>query len=180
MDRPTVAVVVALSSGLAACGAGPYGYSRTYAPLDAEQTAAEGATEYDPVMAKREPDAWHVKKISLFGVVLRREDRAGKGYLTLSVRGLEQRNVCETNQEDSCRTTVSDREYDKIHASVAFATPADQAGEESLGVGSLVRVIGKLGAPDAADGVQVLDAAYYRHWPRGYFRTTAARDVLRR
>jgi len=167
-------------AALVACGAGPYGYSRTYTPLDAERSAAEGSTDYDPVMVKREPEAWQVRKVSLFGVVVKREDRAGKGYLTLSVRVLEQRNACETNQEDSCRTTVSDREYDKVHAAVAFATPEDQAGAESIGAGSLVRVVGKLGPPDAADGVQVLDATYYRHWPRGYYRTTSAKDVLRR
>src|SRR6185436_780588 len=144
-----------------------------------EQAAAEGATDYDPVMVKRQPELWQAKKVSVFGVVVKREDRAGKGYLTLSVRVPEQRNAYETNQEDSCRTTVSDHEYDKVHATVAFATPEDQVGAESIGSGSLVRVIGKLGPADTADGLQVVGASYYRHWPRGYFRTTRAKEVLR-
>src|SRR5204863_8906877 len=51
-----------------ACGsAGPYGYSRTYAPLSAEEDAADGAHEYDPVMAERDPAEWKKPKVSVFG-----------------------------------------------------------------------------------------------------------------
>jgi hypothetical protein len=41
---------------LCACSsAGPYGYSRAYSALDEEEDAVENATEYDPVMAQRDP-----------------------------------------------------------------------------------------------------------------------------
>ena len=181
--RPRRSVVfffgVALPA-LAGCGAGPYGYSRTYAPLDAEKSAAAGAEDYDPVMSRRQPEAWRSKKVSVFGVVEGREDRGGFAYLRLSVRVLEDRNACETSEEDSCRTTVSDREYDKVHAQLALSRPADAQGPESVGVGSLVRVVGTVAAPDRNDSIQVLAARYYRHWPRGYWRTASARSVLRR
>ena len=49
----------------AACSsAGPYGYAPTYTPLDEEETAAEGAKEFDPVMAKRFPEEWRDKPVS--------------------------------------------------------------------------------------------------------------------
>jgi hypothetical protein len=167
----------ALSSG---CGAGAYGYSRTYAPLDPERAAMDGAHDYDPVMAKRDPELWKVRKVAVFGVVERRDDRAGGASLLLSVRTLESRNACESSDESSCRTTVSDREDDKLRAQVTFAQPQDKDGAESIGVGSLVRVVGKLGAPDATDARPVLTASYYRHWPRGYWRGSGAKSVLRR
>lgn len=165
------------------CGAGPYGYSRTYEPLDAEAAATSGVTEYDPVMAQRQPEDWASKKVTLFGVVRDRKDQGGIADLTLSVRKLEGRNACETSAEDSCRTTVSDTEFAVLHARVTIDDPNDVAGPESLGFGSLVRVVGTLAAPGSADapsGPQVLTASYYRHWPRGYFRTTADKAVLRR
>jgi hypothetical protein len=177
--RPFVAAVVALCA--ASCGSGQYGYSRTYEPHEAEEAALAGAEEYDPVMAKRQPEVWRTKTVSLFGIVSKREEKGtGKAYLTLSVRTLEARNACETSVEDSCRTTVSDHEHDRIHAAIAITSPDDQAGSISIGPGSLVRVIGKLGQPDAADGLEVMQATYYRHWPRGYFVTSKAKEVLRR
>ena len=165
---------------LAGCGAGPYGFSRTYEPLDAERAALEGAVEYDPVMVKRMPDEWRTKRVSAFGVVLERKDQGADATLVLSVRTLDTRNACETSQDDSCRTTVSDAEFDKLRAVVHVATAEDRSGELSLGPGSLVRVAGSLGEPDPASGTQTLKATYYRHWPRGYFRTSRAKEVLRR
>ena len=175
-----LAVAIWAAAALSACAAGPYGYSRTYAPLDPERAAAEGAHEYDPVMAKRDPDLWKVRKVTLFGVVERRDEKPGGASLLLSVRTLETRNACESSDESSCRTTVSDREDDKLRAVVRFAQPQDKDGAESLGVGSLVRVVGKLGDPDPSDARPVLTASYYRHWPRGYWRGAGAKSVLRR
>src|SRR5262245_60501520 len=75
---------------LPACsGAGPYGYSRTYSALDAEEDAAEGAKEYDPVMAERDKSEWKKSKVSVFGIVNKRaEGPGGTAYVTLSVRTL--------------------------------------------------------------------------------------------
>jgi hypothetical protein len=162
------------------CGAGPYGHSRVYAPLGGESAATEGAEELDPVMARRDPARWHVKKVSLFGIVTKRADAGPHaGKLTLSVRTLAARNLCESADEESCRVTVSSHEFDVVEAAVRFTDPADELGELSVGVGSLVRVVGSI-APDAGDGALVVQAAYYRHWPRGYYVTDEAASVLRR
>ncbi|HTQ07514.1 MAG TPA: hypothetical protein VMI54_26840 [Polyangiaceae bacterium] len=178
--RPFLAACVA-AVALAGChSAGPYGYSRVYAPLSDEESAAEGAKEYDPVMMEREPAAWKGQRVSVFGVVKQRgQAPGGMAYLTLSVRTLATRNLCDQMDEDTCRVTVSDHEFAVLHAMVKLR-PEDDIGATSLAAGSLVRVIGKLTEDvDKADGTQILQANYYRHWPRNFFVTMADRDHMR-
>ena len=174
MRRFLPALLLVLASGCAS--AGPYGYSRTYSPLSAEEDAAEGAREYDPVMAERDKAEWRKHKTTLFGVVTKRaEGPGGMAYVTLSLRNLEVRNLCEQLDEQTCRVTVSEHEFGIVHALLKLA-PSDDIGEKSLNRGSLVRVIGKLtDEVDPEDGSVVLKADYYRHWPRNYFVTTASR-----
>lgn len=169
-----------LCSLSAACSsAGPYGFSRTYTPLDAEEDAAEGAKEYDPVMAERDKSEWKKSKISLFGIVNKRaEGPGGTAYVTLSVRSLEVRNLCEELDEATCRVTVGEREFAIVHALLKLS-PGDDIGEKSLNRGSLVRVLGKLtDEVDPEDGTPVFKAEYYRHWPRNFFVTTASRPDM--
>lgn len=175
--------LLALSSGLAlaAChSAGPYGFSRVYSPLSEEEDASEGAKRYDPVMIERDPAHWRGQPITLFGVVRQRSQAAGGlAYLTLSVRTLATRNLCDQMDEDSCRVTVSDHEFAVIHASVKLR-PEDDLGKLALSPGSLVRVVGKLTDDvDKTDGMPVLKASYYRHWPRNFYVTMADRDHMR-
>ena len=167
---------------LASChGAGPYGYSPTYAPLDDEERAQTGATEYDPVMFQRDPDEWRKKRVTLFGVVTQRSaGPGGAAYLTLSVRRLEPRNLCDNgNDDDSCRVTVSDKDFGIVHA-VTPLRPEDDFGAHSAGPGSLVRVFGGFGQDlDANDGQPVMRATYYRHWPRNFYVTRASATHMR-
>ena len=166
----------------AAChSAGPYGHSRTYTPLDEEESAAGAAKEYDPIMAKRIPTDWKGKPTSVFGVVKSRtEGQGGAAYLTLSVRTLETRNLCDTEDEDTCRVTVSEREHAVLHAQVKLSG-GDELGEHSVGQGSLIRVVGVIGDDvDQNDGTPVLRATFYRHWPRNFYVTTADREHMRR
>lgn len=165
---------------LSACSsAGPYGYSRTYAPLSAEDAAAEGAREYDPVMAERDKADWKKAKVSVFGIVTKRtEGPSGMAYVTLSVRTLEARNLCEQLDDETCRVTVGEHEFAIVHALLKLA-PGDDIGEKSLNRGSLVRVLGKLTDDvDPDDGSVVMKADYYRHWPRHFFVTTASRPDM--
>ncbi len=166
----------------AACGsAGPYGYSRTYAPLSEESEAAEGATPFDPIMAQRLPDEWKGKKVSLFGLVKSRDaGSGGASRLKLSLRTLEDRNLCDAEPEDTCRVTVGEREHAVLHALVALDAE-DDLGAKSVGPGSLLRIVGTIGEEvDPSDGTVVIRASYYRHWPRNHFVTTAARSHMRR
>ena len=163
----------------ACSSAGPYGFSRTYSPLDAEANAAEGAREYDPVMAERDKAEWTKHKTSLFGIVNKRaEGPGGMAYVTLSVRTLEVRNLCEALDEQTCRVTVGQHEFAVVHALLKLS-PGDDIGEKSLNRGSLVRVVGKLtDEVDPEDGTPVVKAEYYRHWPRNFFVTTASRPDM--
>jgi hypothetical protein len=173
-------LALGLLSFLTACNsAGPYGYSRAYTPLDAEEDAAEGAREYDPVMAQRDKAEWKKSKISVYGIVNKRaEGPGGSAYVTLSVRSLEVRNLCEKLDEATCRVTVGEREFAIVHALVKLS-PSDDIGEKSLNRGSLLRVLGKLtDEVDPEDGTPVLKADYYRHWPRNFFVTTASRPDM--
>lgn len=167
---------------LAACGsAGPYGHAHAYSPLDEEESALSGSVDYDPVMAKRSPEKWKGKRVTVFGVVLSRSPGAS-GYTDakLSVRTLEPRNLCESSDEDSCRVTVSETDHGVVHARFRLSAE-DDIGEHSLGPRSLVRVVGPLSDEvDTADGEPVILASYYRHWPRGFYVTTADRKYMTR
>lgn len=160
---------------------GPYGYAVTYVPTSEEKAAVEGSREYDPVMVGREPEAWRKGTTSLFGVVTGRvPGPGGAASLTLSVRRLEPRNLCSNaNDEDTCRVTVSDRDFGIVHALVKLR-PEDELGEKSVGIGSLVRVVGTLGEDvDPADGAPILRATFYRHWPRNVYVTKSKSDLMK-
>lgn len=167
---------------LAACGgAGPYGYSPTYASTSDEEAATKGAREYDPVMYGREPEKWHSGTTVLFGVITgRAPGPGGAANLTLSVRKLDTRNLCSNANDDStCRVTVSDRDFGIVHALVKLR-PEDEVGEKSASVGSLVRVAGTFGEDvDPNDGAPVMRATFYRHWPRYYWVTRSKADLMR-
>ncbi len=167
---------------LAGCrGAGPYGYAPKYVPTSDEETSQAGAREYDPVMYAREPDAWRKSRSTLFGVVRgRAPGPGGQAYLTLSVRRVEPRNLCtNANDEDTCRVTVTDRDFGVVHALVALR-PEDDVGEKSVGIGSLVRVIGQFGEDvDSNDGAPIIRGTFYRHWPRYYYVTSSRADLMR-
>jgi len=175
MRRSFLALPLLTLLSLLGChSAGPYGYARNYQPLSAEKSALEGAREFDPVMAERDKEAWKKSTISLFGVVKARTTaKSGGAYLTLSMRTLSPRNLCDDFDEDTCRVTVSEHEHATLHAIVKLASE-DEVGEHSLGRGSLVRVFGKLtDEVDPDDGASVVRVSYYRHWPRHFYVTTA-------
>jgi len=160
--------------------AGPYGYSRTYSPLDAEETALENSRELDPVMMDRVKEEWKKGRVRLFGVVKSRKDEKGSAYLALGMRSLAPRNLCDDADEDTCRVTVSEREHAAVYAIVRL-TGEDDFGNGSVRPGSLIRVIGKLTEEaDASDGAPVVRAEYYRHWPRGQYVTTGDSEHMRR
>jgi len=173
--------IATLALALTACGAGPYGHSPHYVPLSDEPRAVVGARDYDPVMFARQPDEWRKSNVTLFGIVTNRAAGPGGGsYLTLSVRRLEPRNLCDSlHDDDSCRVTVSDADFGVVHLLVKL-TGEDDVGEHSVGGGSLMRLVGRIGEDvDPNDGAPVIRATWYRHWPRYYFVTRAAARMMR-
>jgi hypothetical protein len=162
-------------------GAGPYGHARVYVTASGEDRAAAPAAEYDAFQFERTPDKLKGKQVWLFGVVTqRRPGPGGTAYLALSLRTLQPRNLCDNDEEDSCRVTVSEREMGRAHAMVALQGD-DEIGERSVGLGSLVRVVGHVAEEvDPSDGTGVVRGEFYRHWPRGYYVTTKAAAVMHR
>jgi hypothetical protein len=162
-------------------GAGPYGHSPRYVELDDEVSAAAGAREYDPVMVLRSPEEWRRGKVTLFGVV---ESRAagpgGQAMLKMSVRRLEPRNLCDSQtDEDSCRVTVSDKDFGVVW-SLASLRGDDDVGPHAVGPRSLVRVVGAVGQDvSPSDGAPVVHAAYYRHFPPFFYVTRASARSMR-
>jgi hypothetical protein len=174
-------IVLLVSSWVAAChSSGKYGYSQVYSPLDAEEDAAESARELDPVMSQRDAEDWKKAKVSLFGVVKARKDApGGNAWLTLSMRTLADRNLCDSPDEDTCRVTIGEREHAVVHAIVKL-TGEDDIGKDAIAPGSLVRVIGRLADDVGPDGAPVLASTYYRHWPRGEYVTMSDSSHMRR
>ena len=179
MTRAALALASILA--FAACGGGgKYGYAPNYVPTDSEEAATKGAREYDPVMYQREPEAWRKGNVVLFGVdTARAPGGGGATNLALSVRRLEPRNLCGNgNDEDTCRVTVSDRDFGVVHALVALKGE-DDVGERSVAVGSLVRIVGQLGQDVDTGGEPTIRASFYRHWPRHYYVTKSNADTMR-
>lgn len=160
---------------------GPYGYAVDYAPLPEEAEAASAALDFDPVMAERDPKTWSARSVSVFGVVEERiELQNGKTQLTLDLRTLSKRNLCDEEGEQTCRVTVSAKSYGELSAT-AKLSEADDNGRDSLKAGSLVRVVGRLVYSNQQKSAPpTLNASFYRHWPHREFVTTAARDYLMR
>jgi hypothetical protein len=177
-----LSLLLATSSLPLGCSsAGPWGAARDYAPLDSEAAAAEEAKTFDPVMLGRFFKDWVGKPVSVFGVVTDYNvDAQGKADLLLSVRVLQDRNLCDSASEDTCKVTVSENEFATINTRVNLL-PDELNGPVRLQRGSLVRVIGPVAkAPHATTGNYVINASYHRHWPSQHFVTTAAREFMRR
>ena len=169
-----VATAATFAAVLVGCGsAGPYGHAPRYAELGGEADAVAGARDYDPVMVQRRPEEWRTGKVVLFGVV---ESRApgpgGRALLRLDVRTLQPRNLCGApDDDDSCRVTVSGRDFGVVWALVALRG-GDDVGPRAVGPRSLLRVVGTVGQDvSASDGAPIVHATWYRHWPALYYAT---------
>jgi len=158
---------------------GPYGYARTYVPVDGETAAVGSARELDPVMAERHPEAWKTTPVQIFAVVLSREPAAGgTTMLGVSMRKLEARNLCADESASSCRVTVTAKSFGTLQVLVRLRAE-DEDGPQKVAPGSLLRVVGKL-EEAGGDRTALLRASWYRHWPGDEYVTTAARDHMRR
>jgi len=175
-------LAVTLSMTLMGChDPGQYGHAPHYAPLSDEEGAAAAAREYDPVMFQRQPEEWRARPTVLFGTVTQRTaGPSGTAFVKLSVRRLEPRNLCaNANDEDSCRVTVSEKDYGVVTAAVSLKGE-DDVGARSVAGGSLLRVVGTFGQEvDPQDGSPVIRATFYRHFPRNYYVTSASSELMR-
>jgi hypothetical protein len=176
---------------LAGCGAGQYGFSQEYRPLDEEEPFHADGTELVYEEVNGDPAAFEGKLIAWFGVVEKvtlNDD--GRYQIQLSQRKHQPRHLCDSDADDSCRVTVHFASAGGFTAFVQLRPEDTTPGLDKVQPGSLLRVFGKVRCRlnddeqkvcdyDDRGGI-ILDAAYYRQWPARYFVTNRAAASMRR
>ncbi len=165
---------------LAACGAGQYGYDREYVPLGDEDAYIGNTTDVSYEDVRRDPADFRSATVGWFGVVTSVERGTNGRTLVHATHRIHQtRHLCGDETAGSCRVTVSDRESGPFTAVVQIH-PEDREGEARLWAGSLVKVYGSPTGEFDTEGGPMIEAEYYRHWPRGTYVTTGAAGSMRR
>jgi len=165
---------------LTACGGGgQYGFTREYDPLGDEDDYLEREQQVTYEDVRRDPEDYRSSLIGWFGVVTRVEGGGEAAVVHMTHRIHRERHLCADELESSCRVTVSDRQSGPFTAKLAIR-PEDQSGQDRLWTGSLVRVYGHPTGEFDEEGGPVIQAEWYRHWPRGKYVTTGAAASMRR
>jgi hypothetical protein len=170
-----------LASLTTACGGNQYGYAREYVPLGDEEPFIERAgagVSYEDV--RRDPVDYQSTTLAWFGVVTSVERDSDNRTLVHATHRIHQaRHLCSDETSGSCRVTVSDRQSGPFTAVVQIH-PEDREGEARLWAGSLVKIYGSPTGEFDTEGGPIVEAAFYRHWPRGTYVTTGAAGSMRR
>jgi len=176
---------------LAGCGAGQYGFSRYYVPLDEEESYDEQGKDYPYGDVTSGPASFDGKLIAWFGVVEKVTPAPdGRFQIALSHRQHQERHLCDDDSSGSCRVTVHFKSSGGFSAIVALSAADAMPGLDKVQPGTLLRVFGKVKCRqndeeqtvceyDDRGGV-LLDAVYYRQWPARHFVTTRAASTMRR
>ncbi len=163
------------------CAGNPYGYARTYLPLDDEASYAAQAIEPPYGDVQRDPGSFGDRLIGWFGVV---QDVASQDDGTVLVRMSQRphvdRQLCSGRSDDSCRVTVSERDLGPFSVRVRLRSGADSEGENRVQRESLLKIYGKPSGDYDTTGGPFLTVEYYRHWPRGQYVDTTAQTLMRR
>jgi len=175
------AILLSLLVLAGACGGGLYGYAREYEPLGEEDDLLEEATPVNYEDVRRDPADYRSTTLSWFGVVTNVEpEGSGAGALVaLTHRTHQPRHLCGDETAASCRVTVSDRPGGpfSIHLEIRAE---EREGTDRLYTGSLIRVYGSPTGEFDSEGGPIIEARWYRHWPRGKYVTTGASGSMRR
>jgi len=181
LARLYAVLAVVSCSWFTGCGSGgQYGFARTYQPLIPEKGHFEKAQELPYEQVKTAPYDFKETEVAWFGVVENiRELPDGQSELQLAVRVHQARHLCHDEYEDSCRITVSETSTGKFLVRLKL-NPREKAGKERVWVGSLFKIYGRPTGDYDDKGDPVLEVTYYRHWPHGYYVTTAQRSAMKR
>ncbi len=187
----TLTVLVATCIGAAGCGAGPYGFSRYYEPLKAEEAYHEQSNVFTYSAVTARPQDYVGRLIGWFGVVEKVEAAPdGRHLVRLTFHAHKERHLCETEVSSSCRVTVNFKSTGTFSIWLALRGPDLIPSLDKVQPGTLMRVFGKVRCVKAADGTDrcerdeqggvLLDGVYYRQWPARFYRTTRAAGDMRR
>src|SRR5689334_7201379 len=161
------------------CGGSEYGFARTYTPLDEEEGYMEheaAGVSYEDV--RRDPAQYRSQTVGWFGVVTAVSGSGAEVRVAATHRIHQDRHLCNDETASCCRVTVSARQSGPFTA-VLRMRDEDRSGQDRLWIGSLVKVYGSPTGEFDEQGGPVVRAAWYRHWPRGYYVTTAAAGTMR-
>jgi hypothetical protein len=173
-----IASIVLLA--LAGCGGGQYGFSRTYEPLITERPHLEKAQELPLEDVRKAPYDYKNVEVAWFGVVQSIHDlEDGRSELFLAARVHQARHLCKDEYQDSCRITVSESSPGSFVARLKLKGE-ERTGKERVWVGSLLKIYGTPTGDYDERGDPIVDTSYYRHWPRGFYVTTAQRSGMTR
>jgi hypothetical protein len=164
---------------LAACGGGQYGFARTYEPTSEESPFLERVAPVSYEEVRRDPAQFRSSTVGWFGVVTAVQHDGNRARVALTHRIHQDRHLCNDETAGSCRVTVSDRRSGPFTAIVELVDEEDREGQLRVWVGSLLKVYGSPNGEFDDQGGPVITAQHYRHWPRGYYVTTAARGTMR-
>jgi len=167
---------------VAACGgANQYGYGREYVPLSDEEPYYEKAEQVSYEEVRRDPAAYGDKIIGWFGTVtdVLMDDSGNVSLIMMQLRFHQNRHLCSDQFDSSCRVTISQREGGPFSAKLVLS-PDDQIGKNRVYKGSLLKVYGFPTGDFDEQGGPIIQAQYYRHWPRNTYVTTTAQRTMRR
>ena len=181
LRRASLLAALAVSCLGSGChGPGKYGFARTYEPLLSEKGPLEQAQDLPYEQVKRAPYNYKTTKITWFGVVTKLSDLPdGRVQLRLAVRAHQARHLCRNDFADSWRVTVSEASAGEFSARLALQK-SEREGEERVAIGSLLKVYGIPTGDYDEHGDPMIEVSYHRHWPRGYYVTTAQRGTMKR
>jgi hypothetical protein len=175
----------------AACGPGPYGFSRYYDPADEEKPYDKQAREYAYGVVAANPDEFQDQLIAWFGVVEKIEfTKDGRQLIRLSHNQHKERHLCADDTNSSCRVTVHFNSSGGFSALLSLRSEDLVPGLDKVQPGTLMRIFGRVRCRKNEDeqmqcdydeqGGILLEGVYYRQWPARYYVTTRAASQLRR
>lgn len=176
---------------LSACGANPYGFSRSYVVNDDEKIYDQQSRSYTYGAVTAKPHDYIDQTIAWFGIVEEiQPTRDGRYLIRLAHHKHKERHLCNGETESTCRVTVNTGSSGGF-STVIELTPEDiLPNVDKLRKGSLLRVFGKVNCKenDAEEmicdrdekGGILFEGVFYRHWPPRYYVTTRAAGQMRR
>lgn len=174
-----------------ACGAGPYGFSRYYEPLDAEEPYHEKSRDVPYGVVAARPFDYQDTLLAWFGIVEGIEPmKDGRFLVRLSHHKHKDRHLCFDETSSSCRVTVHFKSSGNFSVAMHL-NPEDMVpGLNKIQPGTLMRVFGKVRCWEEGKGNYkcnfdekgglMLQGVYYRQWPARYYSTTRAAGSMRR
>ncbi|MCP4197434.1 MAG: hypothetical protein GY762_09835 [Proteobacteria bacterium] len=175
----------------AACGPGPYGYARYYAPTKAEKPFFKQAGKHPYRVVAATPDKYQDILIAWFGIVQTiKATEDGRYIIHLSHNKHKERHLCEGESGSSCRVTVHYKSTGSFSTITGLKPAEVKPGLDRVQPGTLMLIYGKVQCDKTADeqlqcayddhGGLLLKSVYYRQWPARYYVTTRAAEALRR